>query len=643
MATIASLNIAMSADSARLKRDLDKAGKRTQSFATKQKARLKGITSGVKGLGAAMGALAAGAGIKALLGSADALGKNADAAGISIEAYQRLRFGFEQAGISQAAFKKGTLKFSKVFNDAGKGLATATDALDQLGLSYEELEKLSPDERILAVAGALSEVEDAGTRAALAQETLGKEFASNPLDISSIIAAGEGISVISDEAAYGAAGMNDGMNQLSTTMSNLTTNVIVPMIAKLTPLIEGMANFAKDNQKMAMVIAGLLAVGAAVTLIGAPLLILTAAIGAAVAIWQNWDKIVASVTAYLAENFPTALKLITGYFDTVKAAANLFWDVLQSLGNFSFGDAFTNLQNMFDGLAEKVSVTFKAVFAGIGEFFLNIIKAPLNVIIDGLNTMMSKLPEIIGGGIHFEHFANGGFVSGPGNGTSDSIAARLSNGEFVINAAATARNRGLLEAINSNRPGFAAGGLVGSGRVPPPAGTSGNPIDPAEEGETFAESFVESFGDAMRTTLKSGNFKGFITGILQTISSKIIDNFVDNFVDGLMSSITSSFSDGGGFNLGGLFKSFFSSFGGMSDGGIVPHTPYSKIGQDSVPTMLTPGEVVVPVGESGVGGNTFNINVTGDISRQTRREIVGMMPQITSGVNANNKNSGIIT
>ncbi|HDS1744198.1 phage tail length tape measure family protein [Pseudomonas sp. M2] len=47
-------------------------------------------------------------------------------------------------------------------------------------------------------------------------------------------------------------------------------------------------------------------------------------------------------------------------------------------------------------------------------------------------------------------FSTGGYVSGSGTGTSDSIPARLSNGEFVVNAKATSRNRELLEAINSN-------------------------------------------------------------------------------------------------------------------------------------------------------------------------------------------------
>lgn len=48
-------------------------------------------------------------------------------------------------------------------------------------------------------------------------------------------------------------------------------------------------------------------------------------------------------------------------------------------------------------------------------------------------------------------FAEGGWVSGPGTGTSDSIGARLSNGEFVVNAAAARLNAPYLEAMNDNR------------------------------------------------------------------------------------------------------------------------------------------------------------------------------------------------
>lgn len=47
--------------------------------------------------------------------------------------------------------------------------------------------------------------------------------------------------------------------------------------------------------------------------------------------------------------------------------------------------------------------------------------------------------------------AKGGWIRGPGTGTSDSILRRLSNGEFVVNAQAARENAGLLEAINSGK------------------------------------------------------------------------------------------------------------------------------------------------------------------------------------------------
>lgn len=55
------------------------------------------------------------------------------------------------------------------------------------------------------------------------------------------------------------------------------------------------------------------------------------------------------------------------------------------------------------------------------------------------------------------NFKDGGYVRGPGGPRSDSVRANLSNGEFVVNAEATARNRSLLEAVNDGREVRAAG------------------------------------------------------------------------------------------------------------------------------------------------------------------------------------------
>lgn len=76
-------------------------------------------------------------------------------------------------------------------------------------------------------------------------------------------------------------------------------------------------------------------------------------------------------------------------------------------------------------------------------------------------------------------FASGGSVAGPGTGTSDSVPAMLSNGEYVLNAQAVDRlGVPFLNGLNTGRlRGFASGGLVGSGGAynrPASVGSSGS-------------------------------------------------------------------------------------------------------------------------------------------------------------------------
>jgi TP901 family phage tail tape measure protein len=67
--------------------------------------------------------------------------------------------------------------------------------------------------------------------------------------------------------------------------------------------------------------------------------------------------------------------------------------------------------------------------------------------------------------VNGRNYATGGQIFGPGTGTSDSIPAWLSNGEFVIRAAAVQKyGTAFMNAINSGRiPRFASGGPVGEG------------------------------------------------------------------------------------------------------------------------------------------------------------------------------------
>jgi hypothetical protein len=69
--------------------------------------------------------------------------------------------------------------------------------------------------------------------------------------------------------------------------------------------------------------------------------------------------------------------------------------------------------------------------------------------------------------------ATGGYISGPGTGTSDSIPARLSDGEYVIRAASVRKyGSGMFDQLNRGVARFASGGPVGGGSAFGPQSSS---------------------------------------------------------------------------------------------------------------------------------------------------------------------------
>jgi len=165
---------------------------------------------------------------------------------------------------------------------------------------------------------------------------------------------------------------------------------------------------------------------------------------------------------------------------------------------------------------------------------------------------------------------------------------------------------------------------------------------------------VLGFGSKVGETVEGGITKGLAGnggegGITESLGSTLSGLF-----SGLGESISGFFSNlggGGGSGAGGgIFSSILGFFGGvgMAQGGTVPSTSFSQAGKDSVPAMLMPGEMVLSKnavanmnnGQKESQQQVYNINVTGDVSRQTRKEIVKMIPQITGGVNATNRERG---
>lgn len=149
----------------------------------------------------------------------------------------------------------------------------------------------------------------------------------------------------------------------------------------------------------------------------------------------------------------------------------------KSLALVSASETFDSLASIArDSLGEQ-SAVYKAMFAISKAFAIadSIVKIQLGI----ANALSRPFPENIAAAAAVAAqaanivsniqavslaFADGGYVQGPGTSRSDSIPARLSNGEFVVNANATRSNRALLEAINSGRrPVVAANDTAPSG------------------------------------------------------------------------------------------------------------------------------------------------------------------------------------
>lgn len=116
------------------------------------------------------------------------------------------------------------------------------------------------------------------------------------------------------------------------------------------------------------------------------------------------------------------------------------------------GDWMGSIKSAMSSFSDDI-VNF---FTGIGDFFSQGLQKG-----GWLDTAFSVVGGLFGG-----FFADGGFVRGPGTGTSDSIPAWLSNGEYVLTAAEVQRigvsNLNKWKRAMAAPAKFASGGLVGT-------------------------------------------------------------------------------------------------------------------------------------------------------------------------------------
>jgi hypothetical protein len=185
------------------------------------------------------------------------------------------------------------------------------------------------------------------------------------------------------------------------------------------------------------------AIGTFVAIAGAPVALAVATIASAgLAIYANWSNLQA-MFASLWSSFTEAVAFAAG-----KVMEFGQWVRSEFVAAWTY--AINAISALWTGLLDTVSSVFNTIMG-----FLKTIGSKIGSAIDAAGNLASR-------GLGF---ASGGMVRGPGSSVSDSIHARLSDGEFVMRSAAVShwgpRMMYALNALRSPLAEFAGGGLVG--------------------------------------------------------------------------------------------------------------------------------------------------------------------------------------
>lgn len=138
-----------------------------------------GLTKSISGIASAFGIVFGAAAVvnfgKQLLDDADALTKLHDVTGISIEGLQRFQIAGDDAGNTLDEITSAIVKME---DKLASGDKSAVSALKKLGISFEDIKGLSPENQFTAISRAMQEIQDPAEQVNIAIDLFGKAGAN---------------------------------------------------------------------------------------------------------------------------------------------------------------------------------------------------------------------------------------------------------------------------------------------------------------------------------------------------------------------------------------------------------------------------------------------------------------------------------
>jgi len=154
-----------------------------QQGLTRAQASLRGFGSSLQAIGLPL--MAVGTAITGSLSLAvssftsvgDSLAKMSRRVGLSVETLSAFSHAANRGGMDVETLETGIRKMHQTLYDAGRGMGDAGRTLAALGLKASDLAALSPEDQFRKIADRLSQIQNPGTRAALAVDLFGKSGA----------------------------------------------------------------------------------------------------------------------------------------------------------------------------------------------------------------------------------------------------------------------------------------------------------------------------------------------------------------------------------------------------------------------------------------------------------------------------------
>lgn len=182
MASIFSVFGEILIDNTNADKSIDSTTEKAEKSSSKMGSAFSSIAKGAAAVGTAVvaGATAIGGAAYKIATStaeqADYIDKLSERTGINREELQRWKHAADQSGVSVDSFKNGIKKMSDVIDDANNGSKTASTSLSRLGLSLDDLNKMSTEEKFNTITAALADMEQGAERNALGNDLLGKSY-----------------------------------------------------------------------------------------------------------------------------------------------------------------------------------------------------------------------------------------------------------------------------------------------------------------------------------------------------------------------------------------------------------------------------------------------------------------------------------